>query len=406
MALRYHILKFYAYKSLSSMGVLTPFLILYLLDQNISYTAIAVGASTMAITTVVSEVPSGYVGDRFGRRTSILLSKAVAAVGTSLWFFVESILLLVGINFLSGLSQSLRSGSDTAWLHDILDEHNATERYTEIESRGNAISHWTYGVTAIVGAGMYFFNRVLPFVVAAVFAWAAVYVVYTFPSNAQYRAESDEKGSPISVARSASLTASFLSKREARPLILLGAVNASAVYAGSQFIQPLVANSQSGGLPIHDVVIPSTILLGLLYAALSVISGFTIDRSDWLEDTLGTASAVVIVYLVGGVALASPWLSPLFIIPAIIVFRAIPPMAAPIRNAYLHKHADSAGRATEMSAISFLFAISRVPVLLVVGRVADVLSAKAAFSGLGLYVIAAVVLIVSFDRPLTSVPEP
>lgn len=392
--------RYYLYRCLSTLGLLNPFLVLFLLDRGISFTAISVAASSMALTTVLLEVPSGYLGDRLGRRQTLLIAKVATALGASLWFFVDSLATVVVVQTLNGAGVALKSGSDSAWVYEVLED---TDRaFTDVRARAQSLSQWTYGLTGIVGAVVYLTLPWVAFLLAAVGAWLAAALVWTFPRDADYR---DEDGSTLSPTEAASATASFLRQDATRSLVLIATVYAGVMYTGSQFVQPLVAGAiPGGGLTAAALDVPEVVFLALLYGVLAAGSAIVVDRAGWLEDRLGTARAVVGVYLFGAVGMLLPAIHPVFVVPAVLAFRTVPSVAAPIRNGYLHDHADAAGRATEMSAVSFLYAVARVPVLLVAGRVADVFSVTTAFVGLGAYAVLAIVVIVAVDRPLVSSP--
>lgn len=393
--------KYYAYRCFSSVGLINPFLILFLLDRGLSFTAISVAASAMALTTVVLEVPSGYLGDRLGRRRTILLAKVTTAVGASLWFFVDSLAAVVVVQTLNGAGIALKSGSDSAWVYEVLEE---TDRaFTDVRARAQSLSQWTYGLTGILGAVVYLTVPWVAFLLAAVGAWLAAVLVWTFPRDASYREEDETNLSP---AEAVSATVSFLRQEATRSLVLIATVYAGVMYTGSQFIQPLVAGAIPGRqLTAAALDLPEVVFLAVLYAVLAAVSAVVVDQAGWLEERFGTARAVVGAYLIGAAGMLLPAIHPVFVVPAVLAFRTIPSVAAPIRNSYLHDHADAAGRATEMSAVSFLYAIARVPVLLVAGRVADVFSETTAFVGLGAYAVIAVGVVVVTDRPLVVPPS-
>lgn len=355
----------------------------------------------MALATILLEIPSGYLGDRIGRRQTILLSKVVTAVGTSAWFFVDSLAAIVIVQILNGAGIALRSGSDSAWVYELLED---TERdFTDVRARAQSFSQWTYGLTGIVGAAVYLTIPWVAFVFAAAGAWLTVAVVWTFPRDASYQSDDD---SDLSVDDAVSTTVAFLRRSGTRSMILVATVYAGVVYTGSQFIQPLVTGAIPGErLTAAALGIPEVMFLAGLYAVLAAVSGIVVDQAGWLEDRFGTARSVVGVYVFGAGAMVLPAVHPVLVIPAIVAFRAIPSVAAPIRNGYLHEHADAVGRATEMSTISFVYAVARIPVLLVAGRIADLFSAAVAFVGLGLYAIAGIGLIVLVDRPLVVTPS-
>lgn len=388
--------KYYAYRCLSSIGLINPFLILFLLDRGLSFTAISVAASAMALTTVALEVPSGYLGDRLGRRQTILLAKVVTAVGASLWFFVDSLAAVVVVQTLNGAGIALKSGSDSAWVYEVLEGTDRT--FTDVRARAQSLSQWTYGLSGILGAVVYLTVPWVAFLLAAVGAWFAAVLVWTFPRDASYRGDDETDFSP---AEAASATVLFLRQRATRSLVLIATVYAGVMYTGSQFIQPLVAEAIPGQqLTAAELNLPEVVFLAVLYAVLAAVSAVVVDQAGWLEERLGTARAVVGAYLIGAAGMLLPAIHPVFVVPAVLAFRTIPSVAAPIRNGYLHDHADAAGRATEMSAVSFLYAVARVPVLLIAGRVADVFSETTAFVGLGAYAVLAIGVIVVGDRPL------
>jgi len=92
------------------------------------------------LTTLVGEIPTGYIGDRVGRRNNLL-------VGTTLISFT-----LVGIG-LSSSFQALavlyvcwsagynsRSGSEDAWLYDTLTDSPLEDAFANVRGRGESIA--------------------------------------------------------------------------------------------------------------------------------------------------------------------------------------------------------------------------------------------------------------------------
>ena len=92
-----------------------------------TFTGLALGGATMAAVAVLGEVPSGYAGDRLGRRRSLLLSQTLFAVGISAWAFVQSTAGVVAVFAVVVVASAFQSGSTEAWLYDTLDEGHGSE---------------------------------------------------------------------------------------------------------------------------------------------------------------------------------------------------------------------------------------------------------------------------------------
>lgn len=67
------VLKYYLYMATTAVGFATAIWQVYLLTRGLSYTQIFTLDAIFAVTIVFGETPTGYVGDRLGRRNSILI---------------------------------------------------------------------------------------------------------------------------------------------------------------------------------------------------------------------------------------------------------------------------------------------------------------------------------------------
>jgi len=70
------VLKYYLYKATKAVEFYRPVMYLYFLSQGLSFTQIALLEAAYNVTTVLGEVPTGYVGDRIGRRDSLLVVRS------------------------------------------------------------------------------------------------------------------------------------------------------------------------------------------------------------------------------------------------------------------------------------------------------------------------------------------
>ena len=108
--------------------------LLFLAEKGMSVTEIALYQALFNIATVVLELPTGLIGDFFGKKFSI-------QVGVLLLFFHTAGMLLISGPFLVALSlvealaYSLQSGSEQALLYEIARNAGQGERFLTINAR-------------------------------------------------------------------------------------------------------------------------------------------------------------------------------------------------------------------------------------------------------------------------------
>lgn len=137
--------------------------LLFLAEKGMSVTEIALYQALFNIATVVLELPTGLIGDFFGKKFSI-------QVGVLLLFFHTAGMLLISGPFLVALSlvealaYSLQSGSEQALLYEIARNAGQGERFLTINARLLAAQSIATGVAIVLGS---FIAQV---------SWSALYV--------------------------------------------------------------------------------------------------------------------------------------------------------------------------------------------------------------------------------------
>jgi len=105
------IIKYYLYKSTKAVEFYRPIMYLFFLAQGLNFTQIAILEAIYNLTTLLGEIPTGYLGDRVGRRNSLLIGTVLIAVtllgiGLSESFLALAVLYVcwsAGYNFRSGV---------------------------------------------------------------------------------------------------------------------------------------------------------------------------------------------------------------------------------------------------------------------------------------------------------------
>lgn len=97
------------------------------------------------------EVPSGYVGDRFTRKKSLLLGSIITAIGFFTYYLSNDLYFFVVAAFLTGTGTSFISGSDSAMLYDTLLELKREDEYLKLEGRVSAFGNFAEAIAALIG---------------------------------------------------------------------------------------------------------------------------------------------------------------------------------------------------------------------------------------------------------------
>src|SRR5690554_1160878 len=122
----------------------------------------------------VVEIPSGYLADILGRKTTLLAGGIFgtlgfviyATTGTYLWFILAEVTL--------GIGQSLISGADSAMLYDTLQAQKRQNQYTRYEGINTSVGNFAEALGAILGGALAEVSLRLPFIGQSFIAFMAI----------------------------------------------------------------------------------------------------------------------------------------------------------------------------------------------------------------------------------------
>ena len=106
-----------------------PLYALLFADSGLSDAEISALFALWSAVGIITEVPSGALADRFGRRTALVVGALVQALGYASWVVFPEFLGFV----LWGLGGALASGAQEALLHDGLVAVGAAQHYARVQ---------------------------------------------------------------------------------------------------------------------------------------------------------------------------------------------------------------------------------------------------------------------------------
>ena len=416
MAISGAVFKYYLYKATEAVEFYRPIMYLYFLSQGLAFTHIVIIEALYNVTTVFGEVPTGYVGDRIGRRNSLLVGSALITATLVGIAFASSFLAFALLFVCWSLGYNFRSGTEDAWVYETLTDVSATDEFTRVRGRGQSIA-LTAGVGAsLVGGYLGGLDLAYPFLAAALFTGSGLLVIVTLDEPATY----EESGSSEMGIREAwGVVTQAVGQRRIRSFILYYFVLFSAVtYLVFIFLQPVfeavvtdLNTSLTLSLPVPALELPYTLvistddvetLLGAYYAAINLVSAAISYRIDLIQAWVGLRGwFVVIPLLVGGLLTAMVFVPPIALVALFVGWASVEPTRV-LAGQYVNDRIETLGRATVLSAMAMVSAVTVIPFQIGSGVISDAVSPLIALSSAGVILIVGSGAILLWESPIET----
>ena len=389
------VLKYYLYKSTKAVEFYRPIMYLFFLAQGLSFTQIAVLEVVYNLTTLLGEIPTGYIGDRVGRRNSLLVGTTLIAltllgIGLSSTFWALAILYAcwsMGYNF--------RSGSEDAWLYDTLTDDLSEDEFAQVRGRGESVALAIGAGAAIIGGYLGSIDLAYPWFVAAVVTTIGVVVLLTIDEPESYeRADTSD----LSLRRTLSIVRRTLSRRNIRAFVIYYYVlYASVTYLVFVFLQPIFET-----VVLDLGVSPSQVesLLGWFYAAYSLFGAGLSYYTGAIRARLGLRTWFLWLPFVVGGALVGMYFVPILALPTFLLIRGLSDVTRSFAGQYINDRIETMGRATVLSAMAMVTGLAVVPFQLGSGVISDVVSPLFALAVAGVILITSSLGILLWETPI------
>ena len=391
------VLKYYLYKSTEAVEFYRPIMYLFFLAQGLSFTQIAALEAIYNLTTLVGEIPTGYVGDRVGRRNSllfgtVLISLTLLGIGLSGSFWAFAVLYAcwsMGYNF--------RSGSEDAWLYDTLTDDRSEDRFAHVRGRGESVALAVGAGAAVVGGYLGSLDLSYPWFVAAGVTAVGAVVLFTVEESETY--EQTDNATP-GFRRTLSIVRETITRHNVRAFVLYYYVlYAAATYLVFVFLQP-VFETVVTDFGVSESQVRS--LLGWFYAAYSLFGAGLSYYTGAIRDRVGLRRWFLWLPFVVGGALVGAYLVPLLALPAFLVIRGLSDVTRSFAGQYVNDRVETTGRATVLSAMAMVSGLAVVPFQLGSGVVSDAVSPSFALAVAGGVLIVGSAGILLWETPVAE----
>jgi len=350
-SLERNIPKFYWYRLTKNAAFHVPILVLFYQSRGLSFSKIMILQSIYYLARVISEVPTGALADRLGRKKSLFIGSLFHSLGYFIIFVSRSFILFNLGEILAGMAMSFASGADSALAYDSLKATNQEARYQQVEGTAYSLRNLAFGLFAPIGGFLATFNLALPYLASSLAILSSGLIALSFFEERTQKQEQFSKRKKIyhEVKESIKL---LRDNKTALWIILFFALIFLATRLGFWVYQPYM----------KLVKIPVS-LFGLVFAFLYLVSALISHNVNRIENNLGKSLTLflmpflVILSFILLSRFAYIWSISFFLLQAIV-------MGAfePVLKNHLNPLVNSEIRATVLSVQSLagnlLFAIT------------------------------------------------
>ncbi len=165
---RSNIPKLYLIKLSKWFMLIMPIVALFYNDNGLDNRSIFILQAIYSFSVAVIEIPSGYLADVIGRKTSLIFGSILGTLGFIVYSVSHSFEGFLIAEVILGIGGSFISGSDSALLYDSLAADKKEHSYLQFEGRITSLGNFAETFAAIGGG-----------IIAAYLSYRSVYVAQT-----------------------------------------------------------------------------------------------------------------------------------------------------------------------------------------------------------------------------------
>ncbi|WP_212637922.1 MFS transporter [Desulfocicer vacuolatum] len=353
-----NILRLYIIKISKWLMLTMPIVFLFYRENGLATQDLFVLKAVYSASIVIMEVPSGYFGDMWGRKKSLILGSCLGFLGFLLYSFSSGFWGFLLCEIVLGVGQSFISGSDSAILYDTLLWADKEKQYLKIEGRLISLGNFAEAIAAPIGVLLAAVSLRTTFYCQTLVAFSAIpAALYLFEPHKIKKSQQRAVGHIFSIINYA-----LVQNRALKWNIIFSSVMGTATLTMAWFVQPYLVFI-SIPLALYGVIIP----------ILNMTTGITAMHAHRLEKKMGmTWTVFFIAASIGCGYIGLGLCHTAWGVLALCFFYVFRGIATPVLRNYINEITPSEIRATVLSVRSLAIRLSFVFVGPVIGWQADI----------------------------------
>ena len=235
--------QFCLYGFLKNLRFYDAFLLLFLLENNLSYSQVGILYAIREITTNLAEIPSGIIADSFGRKRALLGAFGLYIISFVVFYYSSHFQFLLIAMFLIGIGDAFRSGTHKGMIMDYLSMNNWKQHKVAYYGQTRSWSQLGSAVSALMAGLMVFYSggyRIIYLLSTIPYVLNFINIA-TYPKELNFSLKT--KGSTLGSFKS--VINNFLEnikKRKVLEVVNSAALHSAFLKAIKDYIQPLLLN--------------------------------------------------------------------------------------------------------------------------------------------------------------------
>lgn len=331
-----------------------PIIILFYETKGLTFVEFLNCIIITSLTIVCSEIPFGYLTDRWQRRYTYIIGAILITVGNVWMYFAQGFDQIIYVFILEGLSFSLLRGAFGALLYDTLLNLKRESEHNALLGSINSWGHTATAVSAMASGVLFYIHVDLPVLIQIVVGFSLIFTAYMVYEPKRKKIK--EKGVQLHKLWDI-LVHTFFTHKDLVWVILFGAILCAATSKAIWIIQPAL-----------DKMNVSVIVIGFAGAAIEFVMGFASKNAAKLINKFGMKGVCILscFFTCIGYVAASFSESIMVLLPLFLVVFAYGVVKIPIQT-MINERVSSDVRATTMainsaaigiiySAVNYMFA--------------------------------------------------
>ena len=165
------------YQFLFGLYPIIPIMSLYFLAKNLSFGDIGILFAIFSISGFAFEIPTGYLGDKFGRKNSVMVGLLILGITSFIWTLLSTTLSFAIFAAVWMLGLAFISGSFEGYIYDYLKTTKRESIYDKLVSLSGTTSYLAGAIGSIIGAYIFSININYPYYLLGVLFIMCISVV-------------------------------------------------------------------------------------------------------------------------------------------------------------------------------------------------------------------------------------
>ncbi len=369
--------KFCAYGFLKNLKFFEPYLIIYLMGNNVNLFQIGILIAIREVIVNIFEIPSGIIADYFGRKKEMYFCFSFYIISFVFFFFLDSFTVAIFGMIFFGLGEAFRSGTHKAMIYTYLDSKNWRTEKTFVYGRTRSFSLIGSAISSLLGIGLIlivptdsyiFLFSIIPYLLDLM-------LIMSYP---KFLDTSDKKSDASFKEMSKGIVDSFRKNKKLRNILIEEGVSEAGFSYAKDLIQPLLEIIITGtGLSLISTLSADDnlkVILGVVYTILNLVGSYFSKKAYILKEkrtNIECLSILHISYAISCGLLAVFTEQYLIVCMIYIVFYILHNIRKPIFVDEIDDNIEKSSRATTLSAAAQLKSVLLMIFAPLLGLIAD-----------------------------------